>query len=143
MQRKPRKPNPIKLLPGLLDLLVLQALGNRRLRTRAIARLIFEITNETFEVGTASLIPALKRLREAECVYREEIVKGNVVFYRLTRSGRLRLKAARRRWDRIREGVDAACRHALGEEGDPDFCKRVPTRSPRRVAYGDFDSLPD
>jgi len=139
VQRKPRKPKPIKLLPGLLDLLVLQALGNRRLRTRALARRIFEITQDTFSVQTASLLPCLARLREKKCVCREEVHEGVVVYYRLTRPGRQRLKADRRRWDRIQNGVQAAIETPLGKPGDLDFYQTVPTVSPRRVAYGDFD----
>lgn len=142
-QRRPRKPKPIKLLPGLLDLLVLQAVGHLRLRTRAIGRRIQEITDETFAVKTASLVPCLVRLEEKKCVYRDEVVEGKEVYYCLTRVGRQRLKAERRRWHRIRDGVEAACAEALGEPGDPDYWKWVPTRSPRRVSYGDFDALPD
>ncbi len=139
MQRKSRKLKPIKLLRGLLDLLVLQALGNRRLRTRAIARRIHEITNETFLVETASLVPSLKRLKDEKCIYRDEVTKDKVVYHFLTVKGRQRLKAERRRWDRIRDGVEAATNTPLGMEGDSDFYRRVPTVLHRRMAYRDID----
>lgn len=144
MQRKPRKPKPIKVLPGLLDLLVLQALGNRRLRTRAIARRIFETTEETFSVQTASLLPCLERLKVKKFIYREKAPTGRIVYYRLSRPGRQRLKAELRRWKRIRDGIEAATHLSLlGKPGEPDYYEWVPTVSPRRVAYGDFDNSTD
>jgi DNA-binding PadR family transcriptional regulator len=92
-------------------------------------------------VETASLVPCLKRLEEKKCIYREEVLKGRIVYYRLTRQGRQRLKADVKRWKRIRNGIEAAIETPLGEAGDRDFYQWVPAVSPRRVAYGDFDQL--
>ncbi len=84
-----------ELLPGTLEMLILQTLSLGTLHGYAIAQHIQKRSGEVLEVGEGSLYPALQRLR----------VKGFVVaewgqtdtgrrarFYQLTDSGRAHLR---------------------------------------------------
>ena len=93
-----------ELLPGTLDLLILKSLALEEMHGMGIARRIAQITNGTFEVKAGSLFPALYRMELAGWLvssWGESETKRRSKFYRLTRSGRQRLKTESDRWERI------------------------------------------
>ena len=97
------RPEP-ELLHGTLDLLILKSLAFEEMHGMGIARRISQITNGTFEVKAGSLFPALYRMEHAGHLvssWGESETKRRSKFYRLTRSGRNRLKAESDRWERI------------------------------------------
>jgi PadR family transcriptional regulator PadR len=140
VQRAPRKSKPIKLLPGLLDLLVLQALWNRRLHTRGIARWIYENTNGTFSVKLGSLLPTLRKMVKKKWIRKQEGLFGKrkAVYYYLDFEGRYRLNAERKWWKRVSEGVWTAVHTPPAREGDADFHRWVRLVGRRRRAMLDI-----
>jgi len=108
----PEKPepykNPIELLQGTLDLLVLQTLTWGPQHGYGIAQTIRAGSGETLQVDTGSLYPALHRLEREGAVASEWKVSENkqrVKVYRLTTPGRKKLTQERSRWERLLEAM--------------------------------------
>jgi PadR family transcriptional regulator PadR len=100
--------NPIELLQGTLDLLVLQTLTWGPQHGYGIAQAIRAGSGETLQVDTGSLYPALHRLEREGAVASEWKVSENkqrVKVYRLTTAGRKKLTQERSRWDRLLEAM--------------------------------------
>jgi PadR family transcriptional regulator PadR len=100
--------NPIELLQGTLDLLVLQTLTWGPQHGYGIAQAIRAGSGETLQVDTGSLYPALHRLEREGAVASEWKVSENkqrVKAYRLTTAGRKKLTQERSRWDRLLEAM--------------------------------------
>jgi PadR family transcriptional regulator PadR len=100
--------NPIELLQGTLDLLVLQTLTWGPQHGYGIAQAIRAGSGETLQVDTGSLYPALHRLEREDAVASEWKVSENkqrVKVYRLTTGGRKKLTQERSRWDRLLEAM--------------------------------------
>jgi transcriptional regulator len=100
--------NPIELLQGTLDLLVLQTLSWGPQHGYGIAQAIRAGSGETLQVDTGSLYPALHRLERENAVASEWKVSENkqrVKVYRLTTSGRKKLTQERSRWERLLEAM--------------------------------------
>jgi PadR family transcriptional regulator len=105
--REPYK-NPIELLQGTLDLLVLQTLTWGPQHGYGIAHAIRTGSGETLQVDTGSLYPALHRLEREGSVASEWKVSENkqrVKVYRLTPAGRKKLSQERSRWERLLEAM--------------------------------------
>ncbi len=105
-------PTEPELLQGTLDLLILKSLDLQEMHGMGIARRIAQITNGTFEVKAGSLFPALYRMEYAGWLvsfWGESDTKRRSKFYRLTKTGRKRLKTESQRWERI----SLAMAHAL------------------------------
>ncbi len=105
--REPYK-NPIELLQGTLDLLVLQTLTWGPQHGYGIASAIRAGSRDVLQVDTGSLYPALHRLEREGAVAAEWKVSENkqrVRVYRLTAAGRRKLTQERSRWDRLREAM--------------------------------------
>jgi len=105
-------PSETELLQGTLDLLILKSLALQELHGMGIARRIAQITGGTFDVKAGSLFPALYRMEHAGWLvsfWGESETKRKSKFYRLTQSGRKRLKTESERWERI----SLAMAHAL------------------------------
>lgn len=86
-----RKSEPVALLQGTLDLLILHALGDGPLHGYAIARRIADASNDALRIEEGSLYPALHRMEEAGWLAAEWKPSENnrrAKFYRLTRPGR-------------------------------------------------------
>jgi len=86
-----RKSEPVGLLQGTLDLLILHALGDGPLHGYAIARRIASASDEALRIEEGSLYPALHRMEEAGWLSAEWKPSENnrrAKFYRLTRAGR-------------------------------------------------------
>ncbi|HEY1251599.1 MAG TPA: PadR family transcriptional regulator [Thermoanaerobaculia bacterium] len=105
--REPYK-NPIELLQGTLDLLVLQTLTWGPQHGYGIAHAIRAGSSDTLQVDTGSLYPALHRLEREGAVASEWKVSENkqrVKVYRLTTAGRKKLSQERSRWERLLEAM--------------------------------------
>jgi len=114
--------DPIELLQGTLDLLVLQTLTWGPRHGYGITQAIRAGSRDALQVDTGSLYPALHRLEREGAVASEWKVSDNhqrVKVYRLTTAGRRRLAAEKSRWERILEAMagvlDATKAPAAGE----------------------------
>src|SRR4051812_14854907 len=95
---------PVDLLQGTLDLLILKALSLEPNHGLGVARRVEQMTSETFRVKPGSLFPALHRLEEQGWVkseWGESANKRRAKFYKLTRTGRNQLQAETDNWKRI------------------------------------------
>ncbi|MFI5310382.1 MAG: PadR family transcriptional regulator [Gemmatimonadales bacterium] len=100
-----------ELLPGTLDLLVLRAVSLGKLHGYGVLLRIEQISNRAFTIEQGALYPALYRLENQGLLETEWGVSENnrrAKYYRLTASGRRRLKVESDRWTRIVGGMRAA-----------------------------------
>jgi len=96
------------LLPGMLDMLILQTLTSGPLYGYAIAKSLFTTSKEVFGVEQGSLYPALFRMERKGWLthfWGESETGRRVKFYRLTRSGRNQLKQRESAWMTFVEAV--------------------------------------
>src|SRR6266511_4015406 len=94
---KARYQNRIELLQGTLDMLILQTLQWGPQHGYGISQAIRTSSNETLQVDTGSLYPALHRLERQKWISSEWKVSENnqrVKAYRLTSAGNNHLAAA-------------------------------------------------
>lgn len=99
---------PMDLLQGTLDVLVLRALAWEPMHGYAISRWIRERTNGTIDIEDAPLYKALHRLEHAGAVGAEWGLSENnrrARYYRLTPAGRAQLKQAEKSWRRYAAAV--------------------------------------
>ena len=99
---------PIDLIQGTLDLLVLQTLSWGPAHGYAIARWIEHLTGDVLQVGEGSLYPALHRLEEREWIDAEWRLSENnrrAKFYQLTPLGRRQLRKETLSWGLLVEAV--------------------------------------
>jgi PadR family transcriptional regulator, regulatory protein PadR len=97
-------PEPTDLLPGTLDLLILQAVFAGSLHGLGISRRIEQITAGTFQVKPGSLFPALHRMEAQSWLvseWGESEANRRARYYRLTHKGRKQLESEKMRWDRV------------------------------------------
>ena len=97
-----------ELLPGTLDLLILQSVENGPAHGYAIMEAIWSRSGELFRVEEGALYPALHRLQlkgwlAAEWGASEANRKAK--YYRLTPAGRRQLREERQRWSRLALGM--------------------------------------
>jgi PadR family transcriptional regulator PadR len=93
-----------ELLPGTLDMLILQTLRHRAMHGYGIAQHLKLVSGEVLQVGESSLYPALQRLLLNGWVSAEWGSSENnrrARYYTLTASGRRRLTAERQEFDRL------------------------------------------
>jgi PadR family transcriptional regulator, regulatory protein PadR len=93
-----------ELLPGTLDLLVLQTLARGSNHGYGIAQRVRELSRDVFQVGESSLYPALQRLTLDGYIKPEWGVSENnrrARFYTLTAAGRKQLAAERTEFERV------------------------------------------
>lgn len=92
---------PLDLLQGTLDVLVLRTLAWQTMHGYAISRWIRERTRGVLEIEDAPLYKALHRLERDDCVAAEWGLSENnrkARYYRLTARGRARLKSEESAW---------------------------------------------
>ena len=92
------------LLPGTLDLLILQTLASGPQHGYGIAQRVKQVSDDVLDVGESSLYPALQRLLLQGWVNGEWGASDNnrrARFYTLTTAGRKRLAAEREEFNRI------------------------------------------
>ena len=117
---KARYQNRIELLQGTLDMLILQTLQWGPQHGYGISQAIRTSSNETLQVDTGSLYPALHRLERQKWISSEWKVSENnqrVKAYRLTSAGKKHLAAERSRWERLTEAVEGVLNPA-GKESE-------------------------
>jgi transcriptional regulator len=100
--------DPMALLQGTLDVLVLRTLTWGPMHGYAISRWIHERTDGTIAIEDAPLYKALHRLEGAGCVLAEWGLSENnrrARYYHLTPKGRLQLRQETSAWRRYAEAV--------------------------------------
>jgi PadR family transcriptional regulator PadR len=98
----------IQLLPGTLEMLVLQTLIFGPRHGHGIATTIQRTSDELLLVDHGSLYPALQRLELAGLIASEWGIsehKRRARFYKLTRMGRKKLSAETSRWEKVVRAV--------------------------------------
>ena len=94
--------SPADLLPGTLDLLVLKAVSLGPLHGYGILLRIQQISRQMLQIEQGSLYPALYRLEQAGLIASDWGTSENnrrAKFYRLTRSGQIRLRKEVQQWN--------------------------------------------
>lgn len=109
----------MQLLPGTLEMLVLQTLIFGPRHGHGIATTIQRTSGEVLLVDHGSLYPALQRLERAGLIASEWGTSEHnrrARFYKLTRTGRRKLLAETSRWEKAVQAVTGVLR-APQEEG--------------------------
>jgi transcriptional regulator len=109
--------DPIDLLQGTLDLLILTTLSHGRMHGYTVIAGLREATGDTLRVEDAAIYPALHRLEERGLIEAEWGLSENnrrARYYRLTATGRRRLAAETRSWERYVRMVAQVLAHAPG-----------------------------
>ncbi len=100
-----------QLLPGTLDLLILKAASLGPLHGYGILLRIEQITRGALLAEQGALYPALSRLEHQGLLTSEWGTSDNnrrAKFYRLTTSGRRRLREETQSWNRLVTAIGAA-----------------------------------
>lgn len=108
----------VSLTRGTLDLLILKALAWGPRHGYGVVEWIESATGETLSIGEGTLYPALHRLEHAGFVegeWRLSENNRNAKFYRLSPSGRRRLKTGTASWHAFVEAASRALRTAVPE----------------------------
>lgn len=99
---------PMDLMQGTLDVLVLRALTNGEMHGYAVSRWVRERTGGTLDIEDAPLYKALHRLEKAGCVKAEWGLSENnrrARYYTLTARGGKRFGEEAAAWRRYAEAV--------------------------------------
>jgi PadR family transcriptional regulator PadR len=99
------------LLPGTLDMLILKAISLGPLHGYGVLLRINQISKEALHITQGSLYPALYRLEHQGLIgstWGESENKRKAKFYKLTRTGRKRLRVEAAGWDRLVTAIGAA-----------------------------------
>ncbi|HEX5085619.1 MAG TPA: PadR family transcriptional regulator [Blastocatellia bacterium] len=103
-----QKDEPIDMLQGTLDLLILRTLLFGPIHGHAIAKSIERTSQDTLRVDHGSLYPALQRLERRGLVSARWGTSENnrrARFYRLTAAGRRMLVSETSKWERLSEAI--------------------------------------
>ena len=114
--RKDRE--PIALLQGTLDLLILRTLRLGPAHGHAIAKAIEQGSDDVLLVEQGSLYPALHRLIKRGWITFESGASENnrrAKFYRLTAKGRRQLDIETNKWDALANAIARILRPATQE----------------------------
>jgi PadR family transcriptional regulator PadR len=104
-----------ELLPGTLEMLILQTLTRGTAHGYAIARHIRQVSEEILQAEEGSLYPALARLLRDGLVVAEwgtSASNRRVRTYRITRQGETRLEQQVSEFDRLLSGIARVMRPA-------------------------------
>jgi PadR family transcriptional regulator, regulatory protein PadR len=102
------KHEPIDMLQGTLDLLILRTLLLGPIHGHAIAKSIERTSEDVLRVDHGSLYPALQRLERRGLINARWGTSENnrrARFYRLTVAGRRTLVTETSRWDRLSQAM--------------------------------------
>jgi PadR family transcriptional regulator PadR len=105
------------LVPGTLELLVLQTLSLQPMHGYGIAQHIERLSGEVFRLGQGSLYPALERLQRKGWVtseWRATPTRRQARYYTLTPLGREQLDEARTLYERTALAIDRVLNGTLG-----------------------------
>ena len=109
----------LSLLPGTLEMLVLQTLIFGERHGHGIATAIQRHSGQELLIDHGSLYPALQRLEQAGLITSEWGTSEHnrrARFYKLTRKGRAKLAAETSRWERVVRAVAGVMAAPSGEE---------------------------
>lgn len=109
---------PMHLLRGTLDALILKAVSAGPLHGYGIADFVHETTRGVLEIEDGALYRALHRMEERGWLVAEWGISAQgrrAKFYRLTRDGRRRLESEQRDWERYAEAVGRVFASRRGE----------------------------
>ncbi len=113
------KGNRVSLLPGTLEMLVLQSLLFGSRHGHGIATTIQRTSDELLLVDHGSLYPALQRLERAGLIASTWGISDNnrrARFYKLTRAGRKKLVAETGKWEQLVRAVKGVLQARPEEE---------------------------
>lgn len=102
------QPEPVPILPGTLDLLILKAVSLAPQHGYGVLLRIQQMSGDTLAIEQGALYPALYRLEHQGLIAAEWGISDNnrrARFYTLTRSGRARLGEDLKRWNRLVAGM--------------------------------------
>ena len=100
--------DPIDMLQGTLDMLILRTLLFGPRHGHAIAKSIEQTSQDVLRVDHGSLYPALQRLERRGLVTAEWGTSENnrrARYYRLTTAGRRQLTAETSKWERLSKAI--------------------------------------
>jgi transcriptional regulator len=100
--------NPVDLLQGTLDLLILKTLAIEPMHGWGISQRIQQVSQDSLQVQQGSLYPALHRLEQQGWIAAEWGASENnrrAKYYRLTDSGRQQLEVETAKWERLSAAV--------------------------------------
>jgi len=99
-------PDPLDLMQGTLDMLILKAVSLGPLHGYGVLLRIQQISGEQLAIQQGSLYPALFRLEHQGYIaseWGESENKRKAKFYRLTAAGRKQLRTETTKWNRMAE----------------------------------------
>jgi transcriptional regulator len=99
---------PVEILQGTLDMLILKAASLGRLHGYGILLRIQQISGDALQIPQGSIYPALYRLEARGFIKSEWGESENnrrSKYYELTKSGRARLKEEAAYWDRLTRAI--------------------------------------
>jgi PadR family transcriptional regulator, regulatory protein PadR len=108
MRNQKDQQEPIEMLQGTLDLLILRTLLFGPIHGHAIAKSIERTSQDVLRVDHGSLYPALQRLERRGLVSAKWGTSENnrrARFYRLTAAGRKILVTETSKWERLSEAI--------------------------------------
>jgi PadR family transcriptional regulator, regulatory protein PadR len=114
---------PIELLQGTLDLLVLKTLTWGSTHGYGIARWIQQVTGDVLRIEEGSLYPALHRLEKRGLISSDWGLSENnrrAKYYRLTARGRTQLRAESSTWSAFSDAVSKV----LTSRDQPSWAKQ-------------------
>ena len=103
-----KKDEPIDMLQGTLDLLILRTLLFGPIHGHAIAKSIERTSQDVLRVDHGSLYPALQRLERRDLITAEWDTSENnrrAKYYRLTTAGRKQLATETGKWERLTQAI--------------------------------------
>ena len=106
---------PIDLLQGTLDLLILRTLQSGPLHGWAVSERIEQISQDVLQVNQGSLYPALHRLEHQGWIKAKWGVSElgrRAKFYELTAGGRRQLDLETDLWERTTAAIGRVLKHA-------------------------------
>lgn len=109
---------PMDLLQGTLDMLILKAISLGPLHGYGILLRIQQISKDRLEIQQGSLYPALYRLEHQGWItseWGESENKRKAKYYRLTPAGKRRFQSETEKWNRMAETIAGILRATLEE----------------------------
>ena len=109
---------PLELLQGTLDMLILKAVSLGPLHGYGVLLRIQQISKERLKIEQGSLYPALYRLEHQgwiESEWGESENNRKAKFYRLTTAGRRRLESEKAKWNEMADLIAGILETAKGE----------------------------
>jgi PadR family transcriptional regulator, regulatory protein PadR len=104
---------PLGLVPGTLEMLVLKTLSLGAMHGWGIGERIQQLSRDTFRVNQGTLYPVLERLQQRGWVTAEWRASDNnrrAKYYLITRAGTKRLAAEQRDWARSTHAINLILR---------------------------------